>query len=796
MTRTRGLILILVALLMGGVGVLVVRRGLVPAPPPGPPPIPTAEVLIMTKDISLGDRLAEGDVKTVKWPEKSVPERALREPQEAIGRVVVQPLAKGEPILPNKLAPKGEGQGLMAVIPPGKRAMSVKVDEVVGVAGFVQPNSRVDVLVSMDVEEEGARGGRKEVSRIILQNIRVLAIGQRTELKDNKPVTVTVVTMEVGPAEAEALNLAATRGKIILAMRSLRDPTRVITAGLTTGELVSGQWEEKGPPPEVKPPGVPLASAVVMRRDVAAGQKISPDDVEQVEWPRANLPKGALRGVEEAVERLAVQPLVKGELLFPRKLKLAPAIPIERVVVMRRAVPEGQKIAEADVEVVEWPKASIPEGALREPDEAVGQVATQPLVERELLLPRKLKAASAVPMAKVVLVRRAVPEGRKLVEADLEVAEWPKASIPKGAIRKTEKALGQVATHPLVKGEVLFPQKLKTAPAVPMDNVVVVRRTVPEGRKLAEADLKVAEWPKASIPRGALRKQEMAVGKLAAQSLVKGELLFPQKLKPAPAVPMEKVLVARKNVAEGVRLSRADLEVAEWPKASVPPGALRKVEEAIGQVAIQPLVKGEPLFPKKLSLETRPKAKGQSLVTLIPPGKRAMSIKVDEVIGVSGFVLPESRVDVLVTWEGAGRREESRIILQNIRVLAVGQQIEVREEKPVRVSVVTLEVTPEEAERLTLASTQGKVLLALRGLRDGTTVTSRGVSKRTLIRGRRARRTVAQRRRRPATARKPAAPPAPPPAPPPLTIEVELIRGIERTRAVYRPGRGEEATAT
>jgi pilus assembly protein CpaB len=157
-----------------------------------------------------------------------------------------------------------------------------------------------------------------------------------------------------------------------------------------------------------------------------------------------------------------------------------------------------------------------------------------------------------------------------------------------------------------------------------------------------------------------------------------------------------------------------------------PEGAVRKPEEVVGQIARVTIEKNRPVVGSHLVRE------GVGLLPLlITEGMRAMSVKVDSVTGVSGFITPNSRVDVLVAGKPEGRgddQERSKLILQNVRVLATGKSIEQQDEKPVEVPTVTLLVSPEEAEKLTLATRQEPVRLALRNFRDEEVVRTSGMS--------------------------------------------------------------------
>ncbi len=235
----------------------------------------------------------------------------------------------------------------------------------------------------------------------------------------------------------------------------------------------------------------------------------------------------------------------------------------------------------------------------------------------------------------------------------------------------------------------------------------------------------------------------------------------------------------------GTALRPEDLRAIEWPAKSVPEGAFHKPEEIVGRGLIQPVVAFEPILPGKLASAEA----GAGLPPVIPEGMRALSVRVNDVIGVAGYVLPGTRVDVLVTVSPTDQRDDmtSKVILSNVQVLTAGTRIErdVEKDKPVSVSVVTLLVDPTQAERLTLASTEGKIQLALRNPMDKTAPETQGVKPAVLLAGSVAPARPAQVGRRAGGTRKPtvAAPSAPAAQAPSV---VEIIRGDKRAQEVVR----------
>jgi pilus assembly protein CpaB len=183
---------------------------------------------------------------------------------------------------------------------------------------------------------------------------------------------------------------------------------------------------------------------------------------------------------------------------------------------------------------------------------------------------------------------------------------------------------------------------------------------------------------------------------------------------------MEQVVVADRPIPLGTRLDATNLRVISWPAGESIAGSFTRVEDCAGRALLTNLAGNEPVLEGKLA----PKIAGAGLPATIPEGMRAVSVAVNEVNGVAGFVIPGTMVDILVTGRLSTKTTDSdnnitRVILENIRVLAAGQQVEQdREGKPQKVPVVTLLVTPEDATKLTMASTEGKIQLALRNTID------------------------------------------------------------------------------
>ncbi len=165
------------------------------------------QIVVAAANMSLAETVTSQHVKLVPWPKASVPEGAVRNLQDAEGRVVRGSILAGEPLNEAKLAPELSGKGgiMPMLVPEGQRGVTIKLDEAVREGGFLLPNSRVDVLVSMPK----APGSQEKIAKVILQDVTVLAAGQTVELRDNKPVTNTTVTLALTPQQTERLAVAA-----------------------------------------------------------------------------------------------------------------------------------------------------------------------------------------------------------------------------------------------------------------------------------------------------------------------------------------------------------------------------------------------------------------------------------------------------------------------------------------------------------------------------------------------------------------------------------------------------------
>jgi pilus assembly protein CpaB len=228
-------------------------------------------VVVANSEIPLGAKIAPEQLSLASIPNGSTPEGAFRKIEEVAGRVAITPIGVREPITNLKLAPQGVGAGLSAVIPEGYRAMTVKVDDVVGVSGFIMPGSFVDVVAVIQPAAASNGANADPISKIVLQNIKVLASGPRIDSPQNQrePAAVNAVTLQVTPGQAEKLVLATNQGKLQLVMRNYGDQESADTRGANRTTLLNGEAVIPQPAPKADKPAESVKPTVrIVRRPV------------------------------------------------------------------------------------------------------------------------------------------------------------------------------------------------------------------------------------------------------------------------------------------------------------------------------------------------------------------------------------------------------------------------------------------------------------------------------------------------------------------------------------------------
>lgn len=218
--------------------------------------IPKKQVVVATTNLPMGRRLTANDVEIAEWPQDMVPRNSYQDAGMVLGRVLRAEIYSGEAVLERKLAPEGSDGGFSSIIPQGMRALTVSVDTYSGVSGFILPNTRVDVLVTVpDMMKQ-----ENSITKIILEDVKVLAVDQQYERKDDDPQKVQAVTLLVDPKQAEKLALASTEGKIQLSLRNTTDHSKNETSGVRMAELVARPQKRRvvrGPHAQTKAASAP-----------------------------------------------------------------------------------------------------------------------------------------------------------------------------------------------------------------------------------------------------------------------------------------------------------------------------------------------------------------------------------------------------------------------------------------------------------------------------------------------------------------------------------------------------------
>ena len=235
MKNTRGWVMMGFALLLAIAAVMVAARWINARASNA-----TGKVAVAQVDITLGTPLAPEMIRMMDWPATAMPPTAFSDQKLLAGRVARTTILKGEPVMESKLAPPGTQGGLSAVVAQGKRAMTVRVNDVVGVAGFALPGNFVDILVNTQGEQARNSNDGKDpsISKIVLERILVLAIAQEAHRDDTKPKVVNAVTLELSPEQTETLDLARSVGTLSLVLRNQVDPESIATGGATKTSLL------------------------------------------------------------------------------------------------------------------------------------------------------------------------------------------------------------------------------------------------------------------------------------------------------------------------------------------------------------------------------------------------------------------------------------------------------------------------------------------------------------------------------------------------------------------------------
>lgn len=229
-----------------------------------PQDVAVVQSVVASHPLPLGTRLTKDHVKLVTWPADSPVPGAFATVDEVLNRGVITAVAENEPLTESKLAPLDSGAGLPPSIPEGMRAISVKVNEVIGVAGFVVPGTRVDVMVTLNSRALGNQ--QDSMSRIVVSNVQVLTAGTRYDqekAKEGDPIPSTVVTLLVTPEDGERVALASSEGQIMLTLRNPMDVKPSETTGVRTAALFAQATPAPAPRPSARPRPVTAVAAAI-----------------------------------------------------------------------------------------------------------------------------------------------------------------------------------------------------------------------------------------------------------------------------------------------------------------------------------------------------------------------------------------------------------------------------------------------------------------------------------------------------------------------------------------------------
>jgi pilus assembly protein CpaB len=266
MKNKRAIVMMAIAILFGLAAVVLASRWLLRQPSAS-----ADRIVVAASDVNLGQRITPEMLKLAEWPVDSRPKGAYTDPVKVTGRVLKSSILAGEPVSDAKLAPAGTVGGLSALITEGKRAITVRVNDVIGVAGFALPGNFVDIIVSTqkELQPNDRSGHAQSISKIVLERILVLAVAQEVSRDETKPRVVNAVTLEVTPAQAENLDLARSVGTLSLALRNQVDPQDANTDGATKFTLL--REVEPAPVRTVAAPApraTPVAKAPVVQKAV------------------------------------------------------------------------------------------------------------------------------------------------------------------------------------------------------------------------------------------------------------------------------------------------------------------------------------------------------------------------------------------------------------------------------------------------------------------------------------------------------------------------------------------------
>jgi pilus assembly protein CpaB len=285
MKNPRALVMVIISIIIGLGAVVLASRWVNEQAT-----VQSSKVVVAATDIDLGTPLAPQMLKVADWPKGSEPAGAFNDIKVLDTRVLKTSVSRGEPVLESKLAPLGATGGLSAVIKEGNRAITVRVNDVEGVAGFALPGNYVDIVVNTVDEMAKAANGNNSISKIVLEHILVLAVAQEQNRDETKPKVVNAVTLEVTPEQAEKLDLARSVGTLSLVLRNQIDSSLAATSGSTKKDLLNGDTQPAALPVATDAKSEVAAAKPVVKKVVRRKAVAKPaEPYEQVEVVRGNV---------------------------------------------------------------------------------------------------------------------------------------------------------------------------------------------------------------------------------------------------------------------------------------------------------------------------------------------------------------------------------------------------------------------------------------------------------------------------------------------------------------------------
>lgn len=707
--RITGIIIIAIALVISGATFFLIRSYLASQTPAQVvsemPPVASVQVAVAARNLPAGTTLQESDVRWQSWPDISLDPNYIvqRNGQDAggigelVGSVVRRGISGGDPVTMAKVFMREDAGFLAGALAPGMRAVSIRVNAVSGAAGFIMPGDHVDIILTQEIgrSEEGAGAATiRRTSETILKGARVLAIDQSTDDFEGVAQIGQTATVEVTPKQAELITVAADMGKLSLALRSLSPgPADNYAAPFTSDLDVSFSLGGNPDPAFRTAPSAPefsVAAAppsgprvLVASRDLPVGTLLRDDFFH---WAVA--PLGSRPGDFFLEGRDPHEPL-RGALVVA---SLTANQPLDPDAVVRSDAPDflASALIPGARAVSVGPAAISDIAGIARPGDRVDVVLTREGVETG----EAGEQVTKITTDKVLENVRILAFNQRRGTATIELS-------PKQA------AEFAVAT---TQGKIRLAMNASSAPTL------ADRGSRPDGsREMSGTQVALADQTN-------LANDGAPAGPRVASAAGFG-------------IGTTRVLVASRDLSAGTLLGDNDFRWAALPIGTSTQGyfvhGMKQVQALRGSLIREDVSAGSPITDDKLMRA----GEDGFLVAALAPGMRAVSVGIDPVSGISGFVSAGDRVDVILTHEikddddGAilDSRRYSETIVSDVRVLAIEQTVDESSGKPVVGKTATVEVPPKQAEALALGASMGTLSLALRGRHPDVVVSDEGM---------------------------------------------------------------------